>query len=95
MRRSIQIVATLALLPFFLGASITMSQPISGNLTGGHPQQPSGNAAGFNLGDTVTINWSNYVQYGQYSFGTVGCDEYWTSNQFQDGGWSADTDFRG
>lgn len=93
MSRFVLFVATVALLPLFLGASITMTQPTSGNLTGGHPQQPSGTATGYNQGDTVVISWTNFVQPGQFRFDTVACDEYWTSIDFLNNGWSADTDF--
>jgi hypothetical protein len=93
MNRSIRVLAAVMLLPLLLGASVTISQPTSGNLTGGVPQQPSGTASGYNSGDNVIVSWYNNVMPGTYHFGTVACDEYWTSIAFINDGWSAENDF--
>lgn len=78
--------------PFLLGATaITLTQPTSGNLTVGHPQQPSGTVTSQNQGDWVNVSHMNYGN-GNFNFGDHSWDEYWNQD-FQNNGWSTDDDF--
>lgn len=78
--------------PLLLGATtITLSQPASGNLTVGTPQQPSGTVTDKHAGDWVNVSHSNYGN-GNFSWGDHSCDEYWNQD-FLLNGWSTDNDF--
>jgi hypothetical protein len=94
MKHAICILGTIVILPFFLGAStITMVQPVAGNLTAGSPQQPSGSATLFNIGDYVRLHCSNFRMPGGGNFFVRDAEESWNEPGFNGDDWYDTDDF--